>query len=266
MFTIGDFARPGRVSVRMLRHYDAVGLLRPARVDPATGYRTYRADQLGRLNRIITLKELGFTLNQVAAILDDDIDAGQLRGMLRLRRTELAAALAADEARLRAVEARINAIDDSGAVPREEVVVNRIPAVRLAALSAPAAGYATADITPVVVPLFDRLCAAVARAGTAVTGPGTAWYTPTDAGVLVHAGFACAAVVPGTEDVTLPAVTAATAVHHGDMDDSDRTVQLLAAWIEAHGRVSGGCAREVTPVAPADRADWVTELQEPIAD
>ncbi|RBL79553.1 MerR family transcriptional regulator, partial [Streptomyces cavourensis] len=43
MFTIGDFARYGRVSPRMLRHYDAIGLLRPDRTDPATGYRFYGA-------------------------------------------------------------------------------------------------------------------------------------------------------------------------------------------------------------------------------
>lgn len=64
MFTIGDFARHGRVSVRMLRHYDETGLLRPARVDPAS-YRFYEASQLARLNRIIALKDLGFTLEQV---------------------------------------------------------------------------------------------------------------------------------------------------------------------------------------------------------
>ncbi|KPC90493.1 MerR family transcriptional regulator, partial [Streptomyces sp. NRRL F-6602] len=89
MFTIGDFARHGRVSVRMLRHYDATGLLRPARVDPANGYRHYTASQLSRLNRIIALKELGFTLQQVRDIVDEKVDAGELRGMLRLRRAEL---------------------------------------------------------------------------------------------------------------------------------------------------------------------------------
>lgn len=53
MFNIGEFARLGRVSVRMLRHYDALGLLRPARVDPVTGYRYYEARQLSRLNRLL---------------------------------------------------------------------------------------------------------------------------------------------------------------------------------------------------------------------
>jgi hypothetical protein len=66
MFTIGEFARHGRVSVRMLRHYDAIGLLRPACVDPGSGYRFYQASQLAELNRVIALKDLGFTLPQVA--------------------------------------------------------------------------------------------------------------------------------------------------------------------------------------------------------
>jgi DNA-binding transcriptional MerR regulator len=79
MFSIGDFARHGQVSVRMLRHYDMIGLLRPARVDPASSYRFYEAGQLARLNRIIALKDLGFTLEQVRAILDQQVSAGELR-------------------------------------------------------------------------------------------------------------------------------------------------------------------------------------------
>ncbi len=52
MFSIGEFTRIGTVSIRTLRHYDEIGLLRPAKVDPETGYRGYSADQLGQLNRI----------------------------------------------------------------------------------------------------------------------------------------------------------------------------------------------------------------------
>ena len=107
MLTIGDFARHGRVSVRMLRHYDAIGLLRPAHVDPSSGYRFYKAAQLSRLNRIVALKDLGFTLQQVQAILDEDVSTEELRGMLRLRRAELEAALAATASGLAQVEARL---------------------------------------------------------------------------------------------------------------------------------------------------------------
>jgi DNA-binding transcriptional MerR regulator len=98
MLSIGDFARLGRVSVRMLRHYDAIGLLCPAAVDPVSGYRFYQADQLRRLNRVIALKDLGFTLQQVRSILDDKVDVAELRGMLRLRRAQLEAQMLSDAA------------------------------------------------------------------------------------------------------------------------------------------------------------------------
>jgi DNA-binding transcriptional MerR regulator len=62
MVGIGGFARLAGVSVRMLRHYDALGLLRPARVDPHSGYRSYTTGQLDRVNRLVALKDLGFSL------------------------------------------------------------------------------------------------------------------------------------------------------------------------------------------------------------
>src|SRR5690349_22894947 len=77
MFSIGEFARHGRVSVRMLRHYDTIGLLRPACVDPVSGYRFYQASQLAELNRLIALKELGFTLQQVQSIMAEQVSAAE---------------------------------------------------------------------------------------------------------------------------------------------------------------------------------------------
>ena len=82
MFSIGEFSRLGGVSVRTLRHYDEIGLLRPATVDPDTGYRGYSADQLGQLNRIMALKELGLSLTQARRLLDG-ITLDELHGLRR---------------------------------------------------------------------------------------------------------------------------------------------------------------------------------------
>jgi DNA-binding transcriptional MerR regulator len=101
MFSIGEFARLGTVSVRTLRHYDEIGLLRPARVDPETGYRGYSADQLGQLNRIIALKELGLSLAQVRRLLGG-ITLEELQGMLMLRRAQLETELDAYKNKIRA--------------------------------------------------------------------------------------------------------------------------------------------------------------------
>ncbi|GEM33360.1 hypothetical protein NN3_43670 [Nocardia neocaledoniensis NBRC 108232] len=157
MFSIGDFARHGQVSVRMLRHYDAVGLLRPARVDPATGYRFYTAAQLARLNRLVALKELGFTLEQVGRMLDPGPGPAELRGMLTLRRAELAQRIAADNARLTDVEARLRIIEKEGVMPEQDVVLKSVAAVRVARAIGVAASFEPQAISPVIQPLFSDL-------------------------------------------------------------------------------------------------------------
>nr|WSX53336.1 MerR family transcriptional regulator [Streptomyces sp. NBC_00974] len=276
MFTIGDFAKHGRVSVRMLRHYDALGLLRPARVDPASGYRSYEAGQLARLNRVIALKELGFSLDQVGSILDELVGAEELRGMLRLRRSELESAMAAAAARLTQVETRLRIIESEGTMSSIDIVVKSLPPVRLAELSGIAGSYEPQDITPVIGPLYDDLCRRIEAAGVTPTAPGIAYYE--DAGdvarpgaVLVHAGLPVAASVraedlgDGVRIVLLPAVErAATVVHRGSMDSVLLTAQALAQWIDANGERSSGYARELTLACPEDRDQWVTELQEPL--
>jgi DNA-binding transcriptional MerR regulator len=86
---IGEFSQLGRVSVRMLRHYDATGLLKPAQVDRLSGYRFYAVEQLPRLNRILALKDLGLSLEQVGRLLDgEDPQASELRVTLAMRRAQ----------------------------------------------------------------------------------------------------------------------------------------------------------------------------------
>ena len=70
MMNIGDFARVAGVSVRMLRHYDTLGLLTPSAVDPFSGYRRYDESLLPRAHRLVASKELGFSLDEVRAMLD----------------------------------------------------------------------------------------------------------------------------------------------------------------------------------------------------
>jgi DNA-binding transcriptional MerR regulator len=270
MFSIGDFARHGQVSVRMLRHYDATGLLRPARVDPASGYRFYEAGQLTRLNRIIALKDLGFTLDQVRAMLDDQVSTEQLRGMLRLRQAELQSAIAADTSRLTQVEARLRIIEMEGAMPTNDVQLKRIPAVRVAELTALAASLEPESITPVIQPLYRELGERLGQAGLTPVGPAIAYYEDTrdGDGVVIHATLPVNADSGnglGFQITDLPEIgQAATIVHRGPMDDVLPTVQALARWIDENGYRSAGYPRELYLECPDDRDKWVTELQEPI--
>lgn len=270
MLSIGDVARQGRVSVRMLRHYDAIGLLRPAHVDRMTGYRSYEAGQLSRLNRIVALKGLGFTLQQVRSILDDEVSVEELRGMLRLRQAELQSQIATDAARLAQVEARLRIIEKEGAMPADDVQVKRIPGARVAELTATAASFEPESISPVIGPLYGELHDRLDLAGLTPAGPDVAYYedSPEGDGVLVHAAVPVGAD-PGEDHdfaiVDLPEIgQAATILHRGSMDDVMPTIQALARWIDANGYRSVGYNRELYIECGEDRDAWVTELQEPI--
>jgi DNA-binding transcriptional MerR regulator len=270
MLSIGNFARHGHVSVRMLRHYDAIGLLRPACVDQVTGYRSYEAQQLSRLNRIVALKDLGFTLQQVQSILDDEVSVEELRGMLRLRQAELQSQIATDTAHLAQVEARLRIIEREGVMPAEDVQVKRIPGIRVAELTATAASFEPESITPVIQPLYDELRDRLDRAGLTIAGPAIAYYedSPDGDGVLVHATLPVDADPGEDRDfavVNLPEIEkAATIVHRGAMDNVMPTIQTLARWIDTNGYRSVGYNRELYIECGENRDIWVTELQEPI--
>jgi DNA-binding transcriptional MerR regulator len=147
------------------------------------------AEQLSRLNRIVALKDLGFTLQHVHFILDDEVSVEELRGMLRLRHAELQSQIATDTARLAQVEARLQIIEREGAMPTDDVQIKRIPRVRDAELTGTAGSFEPESISPVIGPLYDELCDRLDRAGLTPTGPATAYYedSPDSDGVLVHA-------------------------------------------------------------------------------
>jgi DNA-binding transcriptional MerR regulator len=128
MFRIGDFSRIARVSARLLRFYDEIGLLAPAHADPQTGYRYYTVAQLAELNRVLVLKELGFELEQVRRILREGVGPEELRRLLLLRRNDAAQALAAEAERLHRIETRIAQLDAEGSGGFDDVRVRAEPA------------------------------------------------------------------------------------------------------------------------------------------
>jgi DNA-binding transcriptional MerR regulator len=278
MFTIGDFAGLGRVSVRMLRHYDAIGLLPPAHVDPHTGYRYYTASQLKLLNRVIALKDLGFSLQQVQTLIDEKVDAGELRGMLRLRRAELEAQVQRDAVRLALVDARLRLIESEGHMDTGDVILKNLPPLRVAELSATATSYDDpTSITENLSPLYPRLMELMEKSGVAMCDAPIAYYLPAPTGpgdetITVHAAFpigeAEVGADPGFDVVVLPGVEqAATALHEGSMSEAFRTGQKIANWIDDNGyrTVDPGYAREVYLDCPPGEFDkWVTEMQVPV--
>jgi len=143
MFRIGEFSRIARVSARLLRYYDELGLLKPGVVDAVTGYRYYTSAQLQRLNRILVLRDLGLSLEQIGAVIGQNASTHQLRAMLELRRADAERALSEEGARLRQIEARIAQLEDGDDTP-DDVLIRAEPARRIIAVRDTVASFVEA--------------------------------------------------------------------------------------------------------------------------
>ena len=270
MLNIGEFARLGNVSPRMLRHYDETGLLRPTEVDPQSGYRSYEVAQLGRLHRLLALRDLGFTLDQIREVLDDDPSVEQLRGMLRLRRAQIEHEVSDEQARLRRVEAHLRALEGSIAMSSLDVAVKATDPVRIAETSGVAPGFGHESLNPLFRRLVPNVLDHLGRVG-ARPGIMIAWYEePADDGsVVLHVGFDLGDQdVPGTDGISvveLPSIKVASVVHKGRLDNVVPVYEALVRWIEDSGFELSGRSRELYHQWDEEHPERsVTELQMPI--
>ena len=258
---IGDFARLGQVSVRMLRHYDEIGLLTPDSVDAWSNYRSYSPEQLSVLNRIVALKDLGLSLDQVGRILADQVGVEELYGMLRLRRTELEDERRAAGARLAAVESRLRMIEKESEMSGD-YVVKPVPAVRLAAVNEV---LDPSRLSQRIGPMFDQVRAELDGVHASLAVP-IATYAEVEAGMDVVVGYAYAGeALAGLEVVDLPAATAVCGVHLGPMSRIRESWQAMHRWaVDNDYEYAGPCRELYVQAVSDDQEDWVTELQQPI--
>jgi DNA-binding transcriptional MerR regulator/effector-binding domain-containing protein len=270
MLNIGEFARFGQVSPRMLRHYDEIGLLKPKEVDPLTGYRSYEVAQLGRLHRLLALRDLGFTLEQTRQLLDDNPSVEQLQGMLQLRRAQIAQNLDDEQARLRRVEAHLRALEGSIEMSSLDVAVKTTEGVRIAEASGVAPGFGHENLGPLFARLVPEVLSYLARVG-ARPGIMVAWYEePSDDGsVVLHAGFdigdQSVPTADGISVVDLPGIRVAAVIHRGTMENIGPVYEALVRWIDDSGYQLAGRSRELYHEWNEDEPQQsVTELQMPL--
>ncbi len=269
MIKIGDFSKLSQVPVKTLRYYDEVGLLTPAEVDRFTGYRYYATAQLPRLNRVLALKDLGFSLEQIGRILDAGVTAEQLRGMLRLRQVEQQARVREEQDRLARVEARLSQIEKEATMPKYEVVVKQVEPLRVASVRGVIPAYNQQGT------LWNELMGFLHQRSAAPAGPPIALYhdegyKESDVDVEAAQPIAKAPQAEGRVKIReLPAVTVASTIHHGPYTSLSQAYDALIPWIEANGYQIVGAAREVYLEMKADAAqddpDSVTEVQLPVA-
>jgi DNA-binding transcriptional MerR regulator len=270
MFKIGDFSKISQVSVKTLHHYDAIGLLKPAAVDPSTGYRHYTIDQLSRVNRILALKELGFSLEHVAQFLNEEISFAALCVLLQAKETELVQHIAEEQARLVRVTARLRLIQQEGRMATYEVVIRRIEPIRVVRMR---------EIMPTIPHMGRRIgevMETLANHGMQATGPlMTLFY---------HTGFReedldIEIAVPVADTVTIDAVLndgtpltmstlpaiprMACLVYQGAYETLSEPYATMGRWFAEHGYQLQLPGRERYLERPHDGLP-VTEIQFPI--
>jgi DNA-binding transcriptional MerR regulator len=136
MLRISEFSRLTRIPAKTLRYYDDIGLFCPAQVDKFTGYRYYSVSQLPRLNRILALKELGLSLEQIRDMLDNALTPEQIRGMLMLKQAELHQQIQQEQMRLLYVENKLKQIEEEGLMSDYEVIIKSVAPVHAATIRA----------------------------------------------------------------------------------------------------------------------------------
>lgn len=266
MFKIGDFSKLAQVSIKTLRYYDEIGLLRPSEIDRFTGYRYYAAGQLSRLNRIRLLKGLGLSLDQIGRLLQSDLPVDQLRGMLKLRRAEIERSIEEEESRLAQVEALLIQIEQENMVMSDyDVVIKKIAPVHVASIRDVVANYGAQG------ELWGELEAYLAQHHVKPVAPCLTidhndGYKERD--VDLEVCEVIDAELPTSDRVRvsdLPAVEMmACTVHHGPFNQLSNGYQALMRWAEANGYRFCGASREVYLQVGDDEAANVAEIQIPV--
>jgi predicted transcriptional regulator YdeE/DNA-binding transcriptional MerR regulator len=282
MIKIGDFSKLAHVTVKTLHHYGDLGLLPPAHVDRYTGYRYYTLDQLPRLNRILALKELGFSLEQVSQLLDEDLSLEEMRGMLRLKQMELTRTLAEEQARLNGVQRRLLQIAQEGHLPHNEIALKTIPSQT--ALTARVVAASDDALIPARNSLQSLLCDHLDRAHLK---PVTPWFALVDEGPFTESGLEVELAIGvqlrqnqrqgdwGSSPIrvqVLPEVeNMASVIHQGEIATLNSAYTQLYAWTQANGYQINGTYREIYLSDPGDSMQpqahldaSFTELQIPV--
>lgn len=273
MLRIGHFARLCQLPVKTLRYYDELGMFTPAFVDGGTGYRYYSLDQLPRLNRVLALRDLGFSLEQILGILDQGahgLSQEQLRGMLQRKRTEVERRVEREQERLSRIEVRLRMIEQEDHMPEYEIVLKSVEPMLVASRRV---RIPSNDMVPQVLgEAYDETYTHIREHGGRDLTPCIAlWHTSADTyeDEDAEAIVPIETMLPGSQRVRvyeLDGGAMASAVHYGDFAGFTAMHPALLRWIDANGYEIVGPSREVYLRHDLTKpGDSVTEIQYPVA-
>jgi DNA-binding transcriptional MerR regulator len=266
MFKIGEFAALTQIAVSQLRYYDEIDLFTPAHVDPDTGYRYYSAEQIPRLDQIIVLRELGFSLDQIRDLQQRHITQDQIWNILADRREQIIQTVREEIARLRQLEARLEQFADRGDLPAHRVTIKRVPAQPYLFT----ASRTLDDHHQHICELYVARHQVKTRQHMLTILHDTRADFPYEAGYVVDGRTKRGQSLSSGQALalrTLPAVqTMACLVYAGRWDDSHTAITALGMWLEQHDYRINGSFRKVFLQSgdPATDARSVIEIQIPV--
>ena len=260
MYRIGDFSRLAQVSVKALRFYDEIGLLRPAWTDPRSGYRYYAAEQLADLNRVTELKELGLSLAEVVSVGDGRLPADRLRETLLRKKAEAERGLEAARGRLDRIEASLARLGPDDPPPRFSVVTKTVPS-RLVVSRRGGGVDAMFESLDEIDRHVRRHRARGQRAAAFYGCDAASGELDCEALSIVDGA------VPATERLRvyeMPAVRVASVVHAGALAGVSDAYAALTAWVQDNGLELAGSCLEVYLRGKVFEGESVVEIQFPL--
>jgi DNA-binding transcriptional MerR regulator len=268
MIKIGDFSKLSMVSIKTLRYYDEIGLLKPAKVDQFTDYRYYSTDQLPRLNRINMFKDIGFTLDEILRLLDQNLSSENIKELLEQKRVEIKSQVDQVQQQLNKIDSYLIQINKEGTMPDYQIQIKKVLPQKVVCLREVIPDYSKEG------PLWEKFCGIIGKNMTRVSGAPITIYNEyeykeknvdIEVSLPIKSEFAVKKPItirelPGEDQV-------AYVIHKGKYEELSKAYNALMTWIEKNGYEIANFSRQIYLRGSGEEKNpdnFITEVQLPI--
>jgi effector-binding domain-containing protein len=270
LFKIGDFSKFTRISIRMLRHYDEIGILKPAKIDKFTNYRLYSVDQIPIVNKIQALKEMGFSLSEISKLIKNNLNLEDLLILLENRKREIELQIKSQEEKLLRVNSTIKFISEENYIMNYDITIKSIPKYRVICLRDTIPTYSDEGT------LWKELCDFISKNDIKISEPCYAiyydeGYKDSNVDVEITQCLIGNVNIKESERIKVRELERvekmASIFHKGPFKEMAKAYHALGVWMESNNYEWDGPSRAIYhkgPWSDEDSENFLTEIQAPI--